>query len=100
MWRKDAPFNIEKISIMKDYIVLSVKIGSLILVLVNVYLRSDIWEIRTLDAYLDGLSSFLLILIPYILLGILMLTLLLGELGVIYVILWTEIIYIVLIRKF
>ena len=57
MWRKDAPFNIEKISIMKDYIVLSVKIGSLIIVLVNVYLRSDIWEIRTLDAYLDGLSN-------------------------------------------
>ena len=36
---------------------MTLKLGHLTIVLVNVYLRSDLWEIRTLNAYLSGLSE-------------------------------------------
>ena len=57
MWRKNAQFRIDKIVTMKDYIIMTIRIGHLTIVIVNVFLRSDIWEIRTLDAYLNGLSE-------------------------------------------
>lgn len=57
LWRKDASFKIDKVVIEKNYIVMTIKVNSLIIVLVNVYLRSDIWEIRTLNDYLNGLSD-------------------------------------------
>ena len=57
LWRKNSQFIVDKIVTTKDYIVLSLKVGSLTLALVNVYLRSDIWEIRTLNAYLEALSE-------------------------------------------
>ena len=41
-WRKGSPFKIVNIITEKDFIVLSIEINSLIIVLVNVYIRSDI----------------------------------------------------------
>ena len=58
LWRKDATYKLEKIIIENDYIIMSVGIGSLSIVLVNVYVRSDIWETRTLNDYLETLSQF------------------------------------------
>ena len=57
LWRREASLSIDKVFIEKDYIVLSVICGSLTLVFVNVYIRSDIWEIRTHNEYLEMLSK-------------------------------------------
>ena len=56
MWRKDSQFRIVKVSLEKDFIVLVLEINSLIIVLVNVYIRSDTWETHTLHNYLESLS--------------------------------------------
>ena len=57
LWRKGSPFTIIEIITEKDFIVLSLEINSLIVVLVNVYIRSDIWETRTLNNYLESLCQ-------------------------------------------
>ena len=57
LWQKDSHFTVDRIITTTNYIVTSVRFGSLTLVMVNVYLRSDIWEVRTLNAYLDALSE-------------------------------------------
>ena len=57
LWRKDSHFTVDKIITTANYIVMSLMFGSLTLAMVNVYLRSDIWEVRTLNAYLDALSE-------------------------------------------
>ena len=36
MWRKNAQFKIDKIVIMKDYIIMSIRIGHLTIAIVNV----------------------------------------------------------------
>ena len=56
-WQKDASYQIDKIIIVNDYIIMSITIGSVVIVLVNVYIRSDIWEARTLNDYLEALSQ-------------------------------------------
>ena len=57
LWRKDSLFRVVKITIEKDFIILSLEIDSLIIVLVNVYIRSDIWETQTLNNYLESLCQ-------------------------------------------
>ena len=57
LWRKDSQFTVDSIITTTSYILMSLRFGSLTLVMVNVYLRSDIWEVRTLNAYLDALSE-------------------------------------------
>ena len=57
LWRKDSQFTVDRIITTTNYIVMSLRFGSLTLVMVTVYLRSDIWEVRTLNAYLDALSE-------------------------------------------
>ena len=47
LWRKDASYQIDKIIIENDYIIMSITTDSVVIVLVNVYIRSDIWEART-----------------------------------------------------
>lgn len=59
---KNAPFKLEDIVIEKDYIVLSINVNSTIILLVNVYIRSDVWEISTLNQYLEALSNLEMII--------------------------------------
>ena len=57
LWYREAPFIINSIEITKDYIVLSITHNNNVIVIVNVYVRSDICEARTLDDYLNTLSK-------------------------------------------
>ena len=57
MWRRDSQIKIVKIRLEKDFIVLVLEINSVIIVLVNVYIRSDTWETHTLHSYLESLSQ-------------------------------------------
>ena len=49
--------NISKIVIEEKFIVLQVQMGNKNILLVNVYIKSDLWEARTHNAYLDYLSQ-------------------------------------------
>ena len=57
LWLKDAPFKVEKVIIEKNFVIMSLIINSVVIVFVNVYIRSDIWEIRTLNDYLESLNE-------------------------------------------
>lgn len=52
LWKKSSKFTVNKISFM----IFSIRAGNLNVVLVNVYMNSDIWEISTLNKYLHNLS--------------------------------------------
>ena len=57
LWKRDARFKIKKVMIERNFIVMSLAYNSLTIVLVNVYVKSDIWETQTLHDYLDTLSQ-------------------------------------------
>ena len=65
LWRRDSPFVIDKVVINKNMCILSLSIGNLRTVLVNVYLNSDIWEIRTQTEYLENLNKMENVLVDY-----------------------------------
>ena len=53
LWKRNGDFNISKIVIEDKFIVLQVQMGNKNILLVNVYIKSDLWEARTHNAYLD-----------------------------------------------
>ena len=57
LWKKDAAFKVTKIFMEEKYLGIEVTFGNRKALIVNVYIRSDIWEARTLDAYLNYLSD-------------------------------------------
>ena len=57
LWKRDTQFKINKVIIEKNFIVVSLEYNSLIILVVNVYIRSDIWETHTLHDYLESLSQ-------------------------------------------
>ena len=57
LWKKDAAFKVTKIFMEEKYLGIEVTFGNRKALIVNVYIRSDIWEARTLDAYLNYLSE-------------------------------------------
>ena len=56
LWKKGSQFTINKIILDDNFIVFNIRIGDFNVVLVNVYMNSDIWEISTLNKYLYSLS--------------------------------------------
>lgn len=56
--KKDSSFIIKKVVLERNFIILNILIGDLSIVLVNVYLNSDVWEVATLNRYLQTLSCF------------------------------------------
>ena len=56
LWKRNGDFNINKIVTEEKFIVLQVQIGNKDILLVNVYIESNLWEARTHNSYLDYLS--------------------------------------------
>lgn len=56
--KKDSPFTINNVILKGNFILLNILIGNLNIILVNVYLNSDVWEVSTLNRYLHTLSVF------------------------------------------
>ena len=66
LWRAGSPFHIDEVLLLDENIcVLTIVVGDFRIVLVNLYFRSDIWEIETLSEYLDNLSKLDNILVDY-----------------------------------
>ena len=57
LWRRDSCFKVTKVLLEDIYIGIEITVGIHVVLLVNVYIKSDIWEARTLDAYLNYLSE-------------------------------------------
>ena len=57
LWRKNSCFEISKVIVEDKYMALEVAVGNDKILLVNVYIKSDLWEARTLDAYLNYLND-------------------------------------------
>ena len=57
LWKTDAVFNIDKVVLENNICVLCLGINDKKILLVNVYMNSDIWESTTLANYLDSLSK-------------------------------------------
>ena len=53
LWKRSALFKVQKVIIEKSFIVMSLLINGLTIVFVNVYIKSDLGEVRTLNDYLE-----------------------------------------------
>ena len=56
LWRRGASFRIHNVVLENNFIVLDILVSGLHVILVNVYLNSDTWEVCTLERYLQSLS--------------------------------------------
>ena len=56
LWRRGGHFSVNKVVLERNICVFSISIANYNVVLVNVYLNSDIWEVSTLTEYLENLS--------------------------------------------
>ena len=65
LWKANSVFNIDKIVLENNMIIMCISIRNIKIVLVNVYLNSDLWETSTLNNYLNTLSNLELILADY-----------------------------------
>ena len=57
LWRSDAFFNVQILLTNPDFIVLNVKYNNTSIILVNVYLRSDLGDPETLENYISMLNQ-------------------------------------------
>ena len=55
LWKRSASFKVQKVIIGKNFIVMSLLINGITIVFVNVYIKSDLGEVRTLNDYLESL---------------------------------------------
>ena len=65
LWRVGSLFNLDKVIIDSNLCILCITVGDLKIVLVNVYLNSDVWEIETQAKYLENLMKLEDILSDY-----------------------------------
>lgn len=56
--KKDSSFTVNKVILETNFIILNILVGNFSIILVNVYLNSDVWEVSTLNKYLQTLSAF------------------------------------------
>ena len=56
LWRNGSHFKVDKIVLDRNICIFSISVMNLKIVLVNVYLNSDVWESATLAKYLESLS--------------------------------------------
>ena len=66
LWRREADFAIDKVVLDQNMCILCLSYGNSKTVLVNVYLNSDVWEIRTQTEYLENLNKMENILSDYV----------------------------------
>ena len=57
LWRVGSLFNLDKVILDFNLCILCITVGDLKIVLVNVYLNSDVWEIETQAKYLENLMK-------------------------------------------
>ena len=57
MWSREANFQIDKIILRKHFLIMSILCDGVLIVVVNVYIKSDLWKIGTLNEYLECLSE-------------------------------------------
>ena len=57
LWRKNSCFSVCKIITEKNFMILEISLGLRTILLINVYCKSDIWEIRIHDEYLETLNN-------------------------------------------
>ena len=53
LWKRDGNFKILKIILEDKLLALQMQIGSHCILLVNVYVKSDLWEVNTHNEYLE-----------------------------------------------
>ena len=56
LWKKNSLFKVNGIVLENDFIIFNILLNGIQILLVNVYLNSDIWEVATLEKYLQSLS--------------------------------------------
>ena len=57
LWRCSPGFSVSMIVLVENMCIMLISTGGFDLVLVNVYLKSDIWETHTLADYLENLNK-------------------------------------------
>ena len=57
MWRKDIHYKVKVLLFEANVIAIELLIGCNVILLLNVYIKSDIWEDTTIDMYLETLSK-------------------------------------------
>ena len=57
LWKRDGNFKILKIILEDKLLALQMQIGSHCILLVNVYVKSDLWEVNTHNEYLEYLGQ-------------------------------------------
>ena len=56
LWKKNCGFKVKNIILKDNFIIFSIRICNFDILLVNVYMNSDIWKVCTLNKYLYNLS--------------------------------------------
>ena len=57
LWKKKSNFKVNKVITETNFMILDIAVGSHNILIINVYMNSDIWEIATLEKYLHTLSA-------------------------------------------
>ena len=50
LWKRNGDFSVVKVIKDENFIGMQILIGNCLILLVNVYIKSDLWEVRALDA--------------------------------------------------
>ena len=56
LWKKNSLFKVNGIVLENNFIIFNILLNGIQILLVNVFLNSDIWEVATLEKYLQSLS--------------------------------------------
>ena len=57
LWKMNEKFSVKKINFEDKFIEMHLMVGNSCILLINVYIKSDLWEARTQSDYLDYLSQ-------------------------------------------
>ena len=57
MWRRDIHYKAKVLLLEANVIAIELLIGCNVILLLNVYIKNDIWEDRTLEMYLETLGK-------------------------------------------
>ena len=57
LWKKNSHFKVNRVLLETNFMIFDIAVGSFNILLINVYMNSDVWEVITLEKYLQTLSS-------------------------------------------
>ena len=57
MWRTASTLKVKKIIFENNFMIFNLTAGNTSIVIVNVYMNSDLWDVETLNKYLESLSK-------------------------------------------